>query len=341
MKKIAIDCRYLGKSGIGKFLEGILDNFKFSLFDVYLIGKKDKIEKYRNCHYVYDDSNPFSIEGICKFKHKKLVNSCDTFFTPNFIIPFGLKTNFVTTLHDIIFLDMPEVNGSKMEFLFKKYMLKRCMKLSSVVFTVSKFSKARISYHFPKYKNKIIFSYQGISNKIKEYKIDNVKENYIIYVGNIKKHKGLKTLLEAYKLLDNNIRLKIVGESKNFKNGDEEVINLINSSNIEFLGSIDDKTLYKEVSHAKYLVQPSLYEGFGLPPLEALYLDTQPIISDIEVFKEVYSDLPVKFFNVGDINSLKKEIISECETIKIDRKKLDEKFSHENYARLIELKLCA
>ena len=55
---------------------------------------------------------------------------------------------------------------------------------------------------------------------------------------------------------------------------------------------------------AKSLIQPSEYEGFGIPPLEALYLGTNVILSDIPVFKEVYHDLPVTFFNCGDSQEL-------------------------------------
>ena len=51
---------------------------------------------------------------------------------------------------------------------------------------------------------------------------------------------------------------------------------------------------------ARLLVQPSLYEGFGIPPLEALYCGTRAVISDIPVFREIYADFPVRFFRAGD-----------------------------------------
>jgi len=57
------------------------------------------------------------------------------------------------------------------------------------------------------------------------------------------------------------------------------------------------------------LVQPSLYEGFGLPPLEAMVLGTPALISDILVFKEIYNDFPVTFFKTGDAIDLKNKMI--------------------------------
>ena len=70
MKKIAVDCRYLGMSGIGRFLEGILQNLNFLEYDFYLIGKKENVVKYKNCYYIFDFTNPFSIKGnfFCNLK---------------------------------------------------------------------------------------------------------------------------------------------------------------------------------------------------------------------------------------------------------------------------------
>ncbi|MGL5932158.1 MAG: glycosyltransferase, partial [Cetobacterium sp.] len=102
--------------------------------------------------------------------------------------------------------------------------------------------------------------------------------------------------------------LVIVGNQNNFKTKDEEVIEILeNSKNegIEFTGYVDNKELKKLIAEAKVLVQPSLYEGFGIPPLEALALGTPAIVSDIDVFKELYIDLNIKFFEVNNWKNLK------------------------------------
>lgn len=338
-QKVVIDCRYLGMSGIGRFLEGILDKFDFASFDVYLMGKKNIIDKYICCKYIYDESNPFSAKDIIISKNACIINKCDIFFTPNFIIPYWVKIKTFTVLHDIIFLDMPEVNSGLIEKKIKKILIKRSLKKSIIQFTVSKFSKERIAHYFPKFENKIVYAYQGVADQFINYIPDGKKEDYIVYVGNIKKHKGLKTLLEAYSNLNNSVKLRIIGNSKNFKNGDTDVVRLIENSNVEFSGRVDDDKLMDIIAHAKYLIQPSLYEGFGLPPLEALYLGTQPIISDIPVFKEVYGDLPVRFFKVNDAESLKNEILKEPNIIKSDKEKYNDIFSYKKFSNLIISKM--
>ena len=78
------------------------------------------------------------------------------------------------------------------------------------------------------------------------------------------------------------------------------------------------------------MVQPSVYEGFGLPPLEALYLGTQPIISEIEVFREIYSDFPVKYFT--DEEDLAEKLNQEPEPIECSEK-LEAMFNFQNFAR--------
>ena len=103
----------------------------------------------------------------------------------------------------------------------------------------------------------------------------------------------------------------------------------LNTEGVVFTGKISDDELLKEISSAGVLVQPSEYEGFGIPPLEALYLNTKPIVSDIEVFKEVYEDLDVDFFKVNDIEDLANKIIIAEREIKDSRAIITQKYSYE------------
>lgn len=308
---IAIDCRYLGKSGIGKACEGILDNLDYEEHNYYLIGCKEKLKKYNKAIIIEDESNPYSKKGLFRFNKKRINRECDCIIIPNFIIPFGIKIPVHSVMHDLIFLDIKETVNGRIDYFVKKTLLKRCMKKSETIACVSNFTKSRCEFHFKKYSDKCYVNYNGISKTVVEYAKshqDEIKENTIIYVGNIKRHKGLKILLEAFQQMeDTTLKLKIIGERSGFITGMD--INENDYPNVIFTGFLSNSELYREIQKAKYLVQPSVYEGFGLPPLEALYLGTQPIISDIEVFTEIYSELPVKFFN--NLEELKNCINSE------------------------------
>lgn len=332
--RIAIDCRYLGLSGIGRFLESILDEFDFNSNEFILIGKKEYIEKYKNCRYIYDTNSPFSMKGLLKI-NKDEINKCDVFFTPNFIIPFGIKIRIVSMLHDIIFLDHKEWNKNMIDTFEKKYLLKRGLKKSDKVFTVSNFSKNRIIHYYPKFKNKIEFHYPGVSAKFYNSFDNSQKEDYIIYVGNVKKSKGLITLLKAMDYIKNsNLKLYIVGNNKNFRNVDKSIDSYLENKNVKFSGRISDDELIDLVKHAKFLIQPSFYEGFGSTPIEAINLGTRPIISNIEVFREVYQDTCAIFFDVNDYKDLADKILNSDYKFEFDPS-INEKYNYKNYANII------
>lgn len=327
--KIAIDCRYIGKSGIGRVCEGILENLDFTADEFYLIGNDEILKKYNNCVKIPDDTDPYSKSGLLKFNKKRINKECDCIIIPNFLIPFGIKIPVHSIMHDLIFLDLPEITTRGFaDYRIKKYLLKRCMKKSKSVACVSEFTKSRCAHYYKKLSEKCYVNYNGLSKSVLEYDITGVsKENKIIYVGNVKPHKGLKTLIQAYKQLPQNYcTLKIIGEKEKFLTGMKE--GELDCEGIVFTGRLGDDALLNEIASAKYLIQPSLYEGFGLTPLEALYLGTQPIVSDIEVFKEVYNTLPVVFFQGAD--RLKEKITEVPENIDC-RKEILIKFSFEKF----------
>ena len=125
----------------------------------------------------------------------------------------------------------------------------------------------------------------------------------------IKKHKGIDILIKAINESNErgfDIKLVVVGDYKKIKTKDKNVMNLLNSANnnVLFTGFVPNDKLYDILSQSLALVLPTHYEGFGLPPLESLYLGGNAIITDLPVLREVYSELPVSFFKEGDVNAL-------------------------------------
>jgi glycosyltransferase involved in cell wall biosynthesis len=141
------------------------------------------------------------------------------------------------------------------------------------------------------------------------------KTQTIVFVGNIKKHKGLDYLLDAFYLAKNEglpHRLIVIGAKENFRTADNVVLQKIESLGSEavtFTGFISDERLMEYLCAAALLVQPSLYEGFCLPPLEAMVLGTCALISDIPVLREIYNGYPVTFFSAGNTADLKEKML--------------------------------
>jgi glycosyltransferase involved in cell wall biosynthesis len=197
------------------------------------------------------------------------------------------------------------------------YFYRRAYKKSQKIFTVSEFSKSRIEYYLGTEKP-IIVTHSAIQPMFLAYRnnIKNMqKTQTILFVGNIKKHKGLDLLLDAFCQARNEglpHRLVVIGKKENFRTADDSVLKKVDSLGGEavvFTGFISDDQIMEYYSSAALLVQPSLYEGFCLPPLEAMVLGTNVLISDIPVLKEVYSGFPASFFRSGDSQDLKEKLM--------------------------------
>ena len=310
--KIAIDCRLIGQSGIGTFIENVLNNIVcHENVNFLLIGSKKylhKYETYNNCTIFECTIRSFTLNELLKFP-VKAINLCDAFFTPNFNIPIGIKVPIYSTIHDIVFFETDNFCSPLKRNIYKWY-VKRALRISKGIFTVSRFSKDRILKYFHSNAD-IQVIYNGISQELIDYQLEHNKDKEkkgIVFLGNLKKHKGVQLLLKAYqKLIDNEIYmpLTIIGNC-NFRTKDEEVVHLLknNIQHIKFVSNATNQEVYDIISHSAVLVSPSYYEGFGIPPLEAMYLNTNVIISDIPTYKEIYKNYPVTFFKVGDAESL-------------------------------------
>jgi glycosyltransferase involved in cell wall biosynthesis len=298
--KIAIDCRMLGMSGIGIVLKTILDNLPLC-HQYVLIGDKNKLCKYTANKIIECFIPIFSLKEY--FLYPVLtVNKCDAFFTPNWNIPSRIKVPIYSMIHDVISLDCSDIN-TKISKIVSYLLLRRALHISKYVFTVSEFSKQRLISFFH-LSNKIIVLYNDVTNEVKYFDNNKTKQlsNYFLYIGNIKRHKGIKILIQAFKKMNINDLLYIVGKKEGFRTSDTEIST--NYQNVIFTGNIQSQDVYELLYNAKALIQPSFYEGFGLAPLEALWLKTPVILSDIPVFKEIYGELPVTFFETGNSDDL-------------------------------------
>jgi len=318
---IAVDCRMFDASGIGVYLRGCLSCLISTNNEFILLGDIKKLQSFsslQNVKLIKCKVKPFSVYELFFFPFNltKQINKADVYFSPFFNIPRGIKIPVFTTIHDIIFPDMPEL-FSNICVTVRMWFYHRALKLSKKIFTVSQFSKSRIEHYFGN-KKEVIVTYSAIQPMFLEYHVNpkNIKkENTIIFIGNIKKHKGLDCLIDAFILAKKEglpHKLIIVGSKDNFRSRDNSVIKKIETLSenaVIFTGNISDETLINYLSSASLLVQPSLYEGFCLPPLEAMILGTQVLISDILVLKEIYAGYPVIFFRAGDTNDLKKKLL--------------------------------
>lgn len=311
-----------GKSGIGTFLDGILPFLQQKGTELFLFGGESK----NPCTV-----KPFSLKEIFCFPRNLLdsINACDAYFSPYCNIPGGITVPVYTTIHDVVFLDVKGLASPAGTFIRKLFYL-QAVKKSRSIFTVSQFSRERIIKRL-RCRKPVTVVYNGVPAYIEKKEPPAEKGNSILFIGNIKKHKGLSVLLAAFEKMyvlkaqngGERPRLLITGSQDSFRSKDSTVFSSIEKINAQFPGSvlftgfIEDSALKQLLSRARLLVQPSLYEGFGIPPLQALYCGTNAVISDIPVFKEIYSGFPVTFFASGNPDDLCEKMISAYEQKKL------------------------
>ena len=346
--KLFIDCRMLNSGGIGTYLESLLPYFTEAYDCILLIYNNQKYSLPKlpvNTQIIETEIKTFSLKEMFCFPKslRNIINLCDFFYSPYCNIPNGIKIPVFSTIHDIVFLDVPGLSSS-LGTIVRKFFYQRAINKSKSIFTVSQFSADRIKEKLRLRKKPLIVTYNSVpehftANNDKPSTGKITKDNSIIYVGNIKKHKGLSYLLEAFEICKKNgldCKLVIVGNADNFRSGDSEIAQRLSNSSekdINFTGRISDSELQTYYQKARLLVQPSLYEGFGMPPMEALYLGTNVVMSDIPVFKEIYEGFPVTFFKTADSKDLAEKIHETFN--KPSPSAIPQKYSFKNTADII------
>jgi len=318
---VCIDCRMIDASGVGVYLRECLPFFLQSGNDFLLLGNHRRLQCFlagAKVNIIECDIKPFSLKELFFFplKTARQINKADFYFSPFFNIPQPVTIPVYVTIHDIIFPDMPELT-SKIGLAARMWFYRRAYKKAQKIFTVSEFSKSRIQHHLGTEKP-VIITYSAIQPMFLEYRenVKNIKKTQtIVFIGNIKKHKGLDLLLDAFHFAKNEglpHKLVVIGAKEKFRTADNTVLQKIKAYGndaVTFTGFISNEKIMEYLSAAALFVQPSLYEGFCLPPLEAMVLGTHALISDIPVLKEIFADFPVTFFRSGDPSDLKDKLM--------------------------------
>ena len=342
--RIAVDCRLIGQSGIGTFIENVVCHMvELPNTDFVLIGNRKMLAQYAehpNCTIVECCYGSFTLQELLHFPTKE-VNRCDVFYTPNFNIPMGIRIPIYATIHDIVFFDT-EKFGSTLHRMALRWYIKRALRMAQGVFTVSNFSRQRIQQYFHTNRPiKVVCN--GLSSELLAYKKTHTlptERSGLVYLGNIKRYKGLHILWQAYQQLlskgQETPTLTIIGRM-DFRTKDDKMLQTIlaNKDKIKMVSDASNQQVYELLSKASCLVSPSLYEGFGIPPLEAMSLGTPVILSDIPVYKEVYSTFPVTYFKAGDANDLYQKLQQlPSSPIHIDEQ-IASTYTYEKTARMI------
>lgn len=234
----------------------------------------------------------------------------------------------IMTIHDLAFMVNPDWYSRSYVFLYK-ILTPLCALTSLKILTVSETSKQEIIQRLSIKNEKIKVIYNAVSplfydsnNSITK---ENSKKKYILAVSSIDPRKNFIRLLASLRYIkDKDVKLYVVGgQNSIYSTSINELSKNFPSERIKWLGRVSDEELKQYYTNALCFVYPSLYEGFGIPPLEAMACSTPTIVSDIAAIKEVCKDasLYVNPYDEKDIadkinqliedDNLQKKLISE------------------------------
>jgi glycosyltransferase involved in cell wall biosynthesis len=310
--RIAIDVRKFNDFGIGTYIRNL----------VHHLGRIDQETEYvllcrpqdearievpsPNFRTVVEPARPYSIGEQVRIPMTLLREHIDLFHAPHYVLPPAIHCRSVVTIHDCIHLMFPQYLPGRLAYAYAKLQLWTAAHRSDRVLTVSEASKLDILRRFRVPADKITVVYNAIDERLALEPTDEdvervavryqLKDPFALYVGNIKPHKNLERLIEAFHQLRQEstfeaLKLVIIGDEISKYQGLRRAVHVHKlHKHVRFLGFVPLETLSALYQLASVFVFPSLYEGFGLPPLEAMYYGTPVVTSNVSSLPEVVGD---------------------------------------------------
>ena len=336
--RICIDLTSLADnfSGIERFALSITKELIKNNEHQWILLFKNSVHK----EFDIDQSNVKKI--VIKGKNKLIFNQvilpaklltikADRYFFPAFPAPFFFfNRNAVSTIHDLGCWDCPTKNKKYMTLYFKVMYWKVCLNHKKII-TVSEFSKGRIHEILHKNLEEIFVVYNGLSDVFKNFKYDErmdlkakkdykLPDKYLLCLSTLEPRKNLQLLVKAYDelLSKKQIDIDLVLAGRKGWLMDDLLANISPETvkRIYFTGFIEDELLPYVYKNASVFVFPSLYEGFGIPPIEAMAMGVPVISSDAASLPEVLGN-EVAYFSNNCLDSLENRLL-ECNKLNLN-----------------------
>lgn len=271
LKSVLADARWIAPHGIGRFAREILDRLP-------------QIERLVGGPKLLSPLEPFWLSAQIAAQRPR------AYFSPGFNPPAWSASPYVFTIHDLIHLHFAE-ERSRSKALYYELLVRRAARKAARVLTVSEFSKAQILEWAGLREEQVSVVGNGVSEAFgSEGTRYSPGYPYIFSVLNTKPHKNLPTLLKAFSISsareDHHLVLRLTPNPTIFA----MLESLHIQHKVHFVGVLSDQELATYYRGASLFVLPSLYEGFGLPPVEAMACGTPVVVSNLTSLPEVVGD---------------------------------------------------
>ncbi len=332
---IGIDARLYSPTytGIGRYVAEFIKHAAQldteSRFVVFLNPKEFKTFETPNERWskVMVDVAHYSFAEQWSFLRILKKQKLDMMYFPHFNAPIFYRKPFVVTIHDLTLHYYPSKSyfpkwslKKTLQSLVYKVIMGRIIANSHEVIAISNNTKRDIIKEYGANKSKILTVYEGVPDEFKRPSADTVtaaaqrfgiSKPYLMYSGVWRSHKNLLRLLDAFARLrkrGHDVQLVMTGKKdKAYPEIPQQIMDLSIADEVILTGFVSDEDLVSLICGAEAYVFPSLYEGFGLPPLEAMKLGVPVACSNRASLPEVCGDA-ASFFNPEDVEQMTEAI---------------------------------
>ncbi|MBL7085956.1 MAG: glycosyltransferase family 4 protein [Candidatus Cloacimonetes bacterium] len=320
------------KAGIGNYVVNIITK----------LAKLDKKNKYiiytskKNADFFQSDNINFNVKDIGFFSKNRMLrifweqfllpislikNNVDLLHSPGFVCPIIKTCKSVITIHDMTFFSHPKVH-TWFKRIYFPIMIYLSSKVCNKIISVSNYTTNETKKYLKISGQKIITIHESFNEsllQVKDYKENSynkysIDSDYLLFVGTLEPRKNIKSIiLSLDKIKNQNIKLVIVGKKGwMYKEMFSLIQNLKLENRIIFTGYVPDNELGLLFENAKIFIYPSLFEGFGIPILEAMYFNCPVITSNLSSMPEVAGKAAVLVdpYNISELVDAINNILS-------------------------------
>ena len=309
--RIGIDARKLHDFGIGTYIRNLLRQLARLDRDTefVLICRAEDRESLtllgENFRAIAESASNYSVSEQVRVPLTLMREGVSLFHAPHYVLPLFVRCRSVVTIHDCIHLMFPQYLPNRAALAYARTSIGIAAQRATRVMTVSESSKRDILRFVDTAPEKIDVIYNAYDERFaiepREEDVVRVRERFqlhdefVLYAGNVKPHKNLERLIQAFHLVRrrglDHLKLIVAGDEVSKYAALRRAVHRYQLHKyVRFLGYLPEETLAVMYRLAGVFVFPSLYEGFGLPPLEAMASGTPVVTSNVSSLPEVAGD---------------------------------------------------
>jgi glycosyltransferase involved in cell wall biosynthesis len=301
--RVVVDARMATDGGIGTYLQALVpriarlrEHWQIALLGNLQVMRELGWQAFTNIELRHCAAPIFSVREQVELPFL-CGRDADLYWAPNYNVPWLLRRPLVVTIHDVNHLALPELMGGVVRRLYARRMLTSAVTRATRLLFDSEFTRRETERVLGRACRHGSVVHAGVETQWTEAQSlapeRPLAEPYFLYVGNIKRHKNVPFLLRAFERVRHDLphRLVLAGRTEGIRS-DPDVTTALSALNGRalMLGEVPLSVLRQYVAHAQAVVTASLYEGFGLPPLEAMAAGCPCLVSNAGSLPEICGD---------------------------------------------------